>query len=60
MKMNYENVIEVNDELDLNIDKQQDVQQCDMDNEHEVQKITAARKIMGLCMLHVTKHLKQK
>ena len=51
MKVNYENGIEVNNELKLNVDDQQDdikhlKEQWDIDDEDEVQKITAARTPM--------------
>ena len=47
MKVNYEEAIKVNNELQLNVDKQQDdikhlKEQCDIDDEDEVQEITAA------------------
>ena len=47
MKVNYEKAIEVNNELKLNVDKQQDdvkdlKEQCDIDDEDEVQEIKAA------------------
>ena len=48
MKVNRENAIDVNNELKLNVDEQQDdikhlKEQCDIDNEDEVQEITAAK-----------------
>ena len=51
MKVNYENAIEVNNELNLNVDEQNyDIKrlkvQCDIDDEDEVQEITAARNPM--------------
>ena len=51
MKVNNEKVIEVNKELKLNVDEQQDdikllKEQCDIDDEDEVQEITAARTSM--------------
>ena len=51
MKVNYENAIEVNNELKLNVDDQQDdikhlKEQWEIYDEDEVQKITAARTPM--------------
>ena len=51
MKVNYEKAIEVNNELKLNVDEQHDdikhmIEQCDIDDEDEVQAITAARTTM--------------
>ena len=48
MKVSYEKTIEVNNQLKLNVDEQQDElkhvkEQCDIDDEDEVQEITAAR-----------------
>ena len=48
INVNYEKVIEVNNELKLNVDDQQDdikhlKEQCDIDDEDEVKEITAAR-----------------
>ena len=56
--MNYEKAIEVNNELNLNVDEQQDdiqhfKEQCDIQDENEVQEITAAQtpiKRMDLCV----------
>ena len=47
LKVIYEKAIEVNNELKLNVDEQQDdikhlKEQCDVDDETEVQEITAA------------------
>ena len=47
MKVNYEKAIEVNIELKLNVEKHPDdikplKEQCDIDDEDEVQEITAA------------------
>ena len=51
MKGIYENDIEVNNDLKLNVDEQQDdikhlIEQCDIDYEDEVQEITAARNTL--------------
>ena len=48
MKVNYEKAIEVNNEPKLKVDEQQDdvkhlKEQCAVDDEDEVQEITAAR-----------------
>ena len=48
MKVNYEKAIKVNNEFMVNVDEQQDdikhiKEQCDIDDENEVQEITAAR-----------------
>ena len=58
----------VNNELKLNVDEQQDdikhlKEQCNIDDEDEVQKITAARnpiQKIRLCMWHVIEHLQWK
>ena len=58
MKVNYEKAIEVNNELKLNVDKQQDdikhlKEKCDIEDEDEVQEITGARtpwKRISLCV----------
>ena len=47
MKVIYEKAIDVNNELKLNIDEQQNdvkhlTEQCDINNDNEVQEITAA------------------
>ena len=47
MKVNYETAIEVNNALKVNVDGQQDdikhlKEQCDIDDDDEVQEITAA------------------
>ena len=51
IKLIYEKVIEVNNDLKLNVDEQQDdlkhlKEQCDIDDENEVQEVTAARNLM--------------
>ena len=51
LKVIYEKAIEVNNKLKLNVDVQQyDIKQlnkqCDVDNENEVQEITAATSPM--------------
>ena len=47
MKVNNEKAIDVNNELKLNVDEQQDdikhlAEQCDIDDEDDIQEITAA------------------
>ena len=51
LKVFYEKAIEVNNELKLNVDEQEDDikhlnKQCDVDDEHETQEITAAISLM--------------
>ena len=51
MKVNYERASEVKNDFKLNVEGQQDYLfffkvQCDLDDEDEVQEITAARKPM--------------
>ena len=51
MKVIYEQAIEVNNPLQLNVDEQKDdikhlKEQCDLGDEDEVQEITAARNPM--------------
>ena len=56
MKMIYEEAIEVNKELKLNCDKQiynkYIKEQCDMDDDNEVQEITAARNPIKKGFIH--------
>ena len=52
MEINYEKTMEVNIELKLNIDDEEDdlnhlKGQCDIDDENEIQEITAARNPMN-------------
>ena len=53
MEVNYENTIEVNNELKLNVVEQEDelkhlTEQCDIDDEDKVQEITVARSPMKI------------
>ena len=53
MRVIYEKAIEMNNDLKLNVDKQQDdikhlKEQCDIDDKDEVQEITAARNPMKM------------
>ena len=56
MKMIYEGAIEVNKDLKLNCDKQiydnYLKEQCDMDDDNEVQEITAARNPIEKGFIH--------
>ena len=68
MKVNYERVIELNNELRVNVDEQQDdtkhlKEQCDLDDDDEVQEITASitpSKRKPQCVWHVILHLQLK
>ena len=59
MKVNYDKAIQVNNEFKVNVDDQQvemkhSKEQCDIDDEDKVQKITVARtpmkKIKSVCV----------
>ena len=65
MEDNYENTIEVNNELKLNVDEQEDdlkhlKEQYDKDEEDKIQEIIASRTYrerIGQWVWHVMKHL---